>query len=337
MTQENKKQTGAKKAAGGNKVIFIIIGIILIAAAVIFSTQKVIQVQQGSNAMTEGKALMQQGKYDDAAKKFREYNTIDPNNEEGYVLLSRALMAGDHKDEAYYFLEKGLKKFPKNMKMKQEMGNFYVSMGQNEKAKPILAEVLKENPKNAIAQTLMGMIYVDEQIPDKAYECFKTVTTIPPTSDKETSDAVTVSYKALLEIIGNTGKDGNDEMAIVDQAIEKLPEANKPRAYVAKGIILFKKGDMDKALENFKTALEKDPAGEAWANYPIAAIYEKKGDKEKAVQYYKEFLKVFGDPKNLTESNLIKASIYKGIEMNELPANIPAVQKKIEDLGGTAE
>jgi tetratricopeptide (TPR) repeat protein len=337
MTQDKKTQAGEKKKPRNNKKLYVIIGAVLIIAALIFSANYFVKYQQGSNVLAEGKALMKDMKYDEAAMKFRDFNKLNPDNEEGYILLSRSLMAGDHKDEAYYFLEKAKQKFPKSYKIKLEVGRFNVSMGQNEKAKPELAEVLKKDPKNAIALYLMGAIYVDEQNAQKAYDTFKSVTVLTATSDRESADAITASYKALLEIIGNQGKISDDAITIVDQAVEKLPEADKPRAYITKGIILFKKGEMDKSLESFKAALDKDSIGEAWANFPIAVIYEKKGDKEKAVQYYKEFLKVFGDPKNLTSASLAKASIYKGIEMNEMPANIPGVQKKIEELGGEVD
>ena len=60
------------------------------------------------------------------------------------------------------------------------------------------------------------------------------------------------------------------------------------------GTFYMHKGDSDAAIGRFEDAIRLDPKL-AKPRYLLAEIYEKKNNRARAVQYYKEYLKVYPD------------------------------------------
>lgn len=60
------------------------------------------------------------------------------------------------------------------------------------------------------------------------------------------------------------------------------------------GTFYLHKGDTDAAIARFEDAIRLRP-NFAKPRMLLAEIYEKRGDKSSALQYYKEYLKVFPD------------------------------------------
>jgi tetratricopeptide (TPR) repeat protein len=60
------------------------------------------------------------------------------------------------------------------------------------------------------------------------------------------------------------------------------------------GMFYLHKGNVDAAIDRFKDAIELRP-NFAKPRLLLGEAYEKKGDKEEALKYYKEYLQVFPD------------------------------------------
>jgi tetratricopeptide (TPR) repeat protein len=60
------------------------------------------------------------------------------------------------------------------------------------------------------------------------------------------------------------------------------------------GMFYLHKGNVDAAIDRFKDAIEQRP-NFAKPRLLLAEAYEKKGDKQEALKYYKEYLQVFPD------------------------------------------
>jgi tetratricopeptide (TPR) repeat protein len=73
------------------------------------------------------------------------------------------------------------------------------------------------------------------------------------------------------------------------------------------GTYYMHKGDMDAAIARFEDAIQLKP-NFAKPRLLLAEIYEKKHDKQNALQYYKEYLKVFP---NASDAQKIRKKIEK--------------------------
>lgn len=326
--KQKKTETGKKKTSG--KFIIPVV-VIIVLILILVSVMLVMDSIKTGDMLKQGEKLLQEGKYKLAAEKIQEYLKKKPNDKKAYLLLSRALTSMGKDDKAYSILIKLREIDPKNYNINIELARFYITRGQNEKAKQELSSASKINPKDPEIYHLLGLIYVDEQNPDKAYETFKEVLTFDPASGEKNKKAVTVAYKALLEIIGNQGRIDKEALSVITKAIKFLPEEDKGRAYVALGNYYYKQEKWDSALKRYRIALEKSPEDEIWANVVVAEIYEKKGDNKNALSYYKKALEYFNDPKNVNAKSLTRLSIYGGIKKNEL--KLGELKEKVRTLG----
>ncbi|MCD4785023.1 MAG: tetratricopeptide repeat protein [Candidatus Eremiobacteraeota bacterium] len=327
--EKQKKMDNTKKKTPRNLVVPVVVIIFLVI--IVVGIMLVMDSMKTGAMLKDGEKLLREGKFELAATKLEGYLKKKPNDKKAYVLLSRALISTGKEDQAYTILRKLKEIDPKNYNANIELARFYITRGQNEKAKQELNSASKINPKDPEIYHLLGLIYVDEQNPDKAYETFKEVLTFDPAGSEKNKKAVSVAYKALLEIIGNQGRIDKEALSVITKAIKFLPEKDKGRAYVALGNYYYKQEKLDSALKRYKIALKKSPEDEAWANVVVAEIYEKKGDNENALSYYKKALEYYKDPKNVNAKSLTRLSIYGGIKKNEL--KIDELKEKVKTLG----
>jgi len=325
--KHEKKETRKKKSSNKFLIpVIIIIALIIIGVGVML----LMDYMKTKALLKESEKLFQEKNYELSAKKINEYIKKKPNDKKAYLLIYKILTATGEDDKAYAVLEKLGKIAPKDCDIKIKLARFYITRGQNEKAKEALNAALKLNPKDPEIYHLMGLIYVEEQNPDKAYETYKEILKFDPDANEKNKKAIIVAYKALLEIIGNQGRIDKEALSVITKAIKFLPEEDKGRAYIALGNYYYKQEKWDSALKRYQIALKKSPEDEIWANVVVADIYEKKGDKKKALDYYRKVYEFFKDPKHVNPKNLSRISIYAGIKKNEL--KLEELKEKVREL-----
>lgn len=84
-----------------------------------------------------------------------------------------------------------------------------------------------------------------------------------------------------------------------DLIIQKNGAPNKDRAiaYAVRGRYFKKQGDYDRAVADFKTALEMDPRS-AFAHVEFGSYYDDRGDCDSAIDEYTRALRI--EPRNYT-------------------------------------
>jgi len=93
---------------------------------------------------------------------------------------------------------------------------------------------------------------------------------------------------ALLTFVRNTV--WRDEVMLWNDAIEKAP--NKVRPYNNRGRAYGNKGEYDKAMADFKQAININPRC-AEAYYNLGLVFALKGDNDKAIELYDQALKLY--------------------------------------------
>jgi tetratricopeptide (TPR) repeat protein len=114
----------------------------------------------------------------------------------------------------------------------------------------------------------------------------------------------------------DTSQESSSKTHQPDPATDPDDKSDKPSGnydpYTAEkdvdvGMFYLHKGDVDAAIDRFKHATESRPN---WAKprMLLGEAYEKKGDKEEALKYYKEYLQVYP---NAPDASKVRKKIEK--------------------------
>ncbi len=135
---------------------------------------------------------------------------------------------------------------------------------------------LTNDPQNLAATwTCLGRAYLDLRMPDKAEPAFSRALTLVTNFP-----AALVGLSETYNFLGQYGK-----AAELGERSIKLGFPNI-RSYVALGIAHMRLKDFDRATQNFKQALELDPASEP-ARFGLGAIERINGNFQEAEKYFR--------------------------------------------------
>jgi tetratricopeptide (TPR) repeat protein len=212
---------------------------------------------------------MYQGKYSAAVSHLRES-----------ILLNRTLKywlseIRDHLYLAVAYREKGkMDAFYQELRQAQELsaGNpvepwWLLLIGK------IYARLDRINQANDFLKVISGRMIEGNRVDQAAFNILKGEMELSKGNYAEAVDLFTVAYQ--------------------------LRDDNYPLESLAYGYL--KKGDLDQAMAKYELLISKKDLGweaqEYWiqAHYQLAKIYETKGDREKAIQFYQRFLEIRKD------------------------------------------
>jgi len=143
--------------------------------------------------------------------------------------------------------------------------------------------VLRQDPAQPQALTLLGVIARQAGRPDTAIELFRRATVAAP------------SYADAYYNLGNALRDRNDRPGAVgayDRALDLRPD--QAGWHNNRAVVLLAEGDAAGAEAGFRRALEIDPAyAEAWSNLGNALL--KQGRQEETLAAYRQALAINPD------------------------------------------
>jgi tetratricopeptide (TPR) repeat protein len=329
-----------------HKNLFITAVLMIFSLSILLSS---VGCSIGANRIyQEGEKLLQEGKLDEASVKFSTYIKKKPKDPKGYtaladVLNTQALMTekttdrNQLMDKSFGVLQKAKEKAPESEIPNIGMGKFYLTTGQVEKAKEEFVEAQKKNPENLVPKYLLGLIYAGEKDYKKSEEIFKEIIKTAPKKDDEHGKALAVAYAGLIEFIGMKARTDEESFKIIEEALAFNPEYS--RAYAVRGIYYYKSGKIENAIKDFETAIQKSADGESFSHKILGKIYEKKGDRAKAIQHYEAFVESFSrDTKDgipdgrdaIKEKDLSRIKAYTGIDPGF--RDLKAVREKVKRL-----
>ncbi len=191
---------------------------------------------------------------------------------------------------------------------------FYLSIGNNKKAKEILLDLIEKNPNNYSAHKFLGVIYEQEggirKTIDEYVKCIEI--------NKKDYDSY---YKVAILLNELEKKDEAIEM--LNNLLDKKPDYTK--ASLTLGDLLIEKEKYKEAANSLIEALKYDPTSFD-LNYELGIVYTMLNDFKSAKEYYEkaaEFNSMFYN----TKYSLAQiALLYKELEQAE-----ELFQQTIED------
>ncbi len=104
-----------------------------------------------------------QGNHQEACNYFKKLTKLEPDKSEAWMLLGNSLVELKQNEEAKKSYLKALKLDDKNVKAKIELAEIFIKENRNEKAKMYIDEVIKENPKDHVNNSVGEIFRKDKQ------------------------------------------------------------------------------------------------------------------------------------------------------------------------------
>ena len=149
-------------------------------------------------------------------------------------------------------------------------------------AEKVFRQALKLNAELTDVHNNLGVLYSEMGQKEKAFEEFTTVVRNPSYPTPE---------KALFNMGALYFRDGNYELAMMyyRRSVERNPKF--AMGYRGLGDVHLALEELDMAFDNFEQALELAP-DDPPSLYEMARLYDRRGDKEKALEYYRRVVEV---------------------------------------------
>ena len=206
-----------------------------------------------------GRAYEQQQHYDDAIKAYQKQIEINPIDQFAHANLGRLLLKLRRDTEAVSELERAAGITPDKQSVKLALGTAYLRTGQTEKGMDVFEKVLQKSSSPLAWNDVAYSLADNNQHLDKAQQYAESAVSTAETQ------------------LRNVGPERAEQKG--------LPlSANLAAYWDTLGWVYFQQGDTDRAEKYIAAAWKHSEHGEV--GYHLARIYEKKADKQKALDMY---------------------------------------------------
>lgn len=214
-----------------------------------------------------------------AQKHFKFVIKKQPKNTRALVALATTYAQQGDNEKAFYYTNEALRIDKKYRDAYILKGSIYLSLGNHKLAKSSYQTAIEQDPEFFAAYVKLGLIYQEEKDP-LCIQYFITATQIRP-NNIEAFYNLAYAYQQFDKI--------PEAQQTYREMIEKDPTFTPPLFQLG-WIKQFKQNDLDSAAYFYNETLRKEPRYvEAWHN--LGLIYETKGEKYQAIQYYRKALK----------------------------------------------
>ena len=240
-----------------------------------------------------GVAYLRDGSYDEATAAFQKQLDVDPFDEHANDYLGLAFQQQQKYPEAIAAFRKQVANNPLDLVAHAALGSIYLDQHLYPDAVPELEKAAILSPDNAQLQVSLGRAYINSGDKEKGLAAFEKAAGISQTPviwndiaynladnkielDKaqQYAESAVSSTEADLRNIDllHLTMDQMDQVASIGACWDTL------------GWVYFEKGDLQKALRYVDAAWRLDQHGEVGDH--LARIYDKLGDKDKAIHAY---------------------------------------------------
>jgi serine/threonine protein kinase/tetratricopeptide (TPR) repeat protein len=245
-------------------------------------------------------ALGYDAQAEQASRKAVDLSSQLPVTERYLIEANHARVMKDNKKalEAY---EKLATSLPGDTDVQYTLGSLYLDAGDHDKARPLFAKVLKNDPNNLAALLQAGWLEVDAGNPQPGLDLLNRALTLSVQVDNQEQKAVILQ---ALGIAYERINKFNDAIDSIQRSMEINKTLKKPvgvaNNLVELGNVMAAIGKPDEALANYNKALNLRreigaKADAASTLLSIGGLLEDRGQYDKALQLYKESLQAQRD------------------------------------------
>lgn len=243
--------------------------------------------------------------YEGAAEQEEQTLGLDPADPEGWEMLTSLYLQVENLDKAKDAIERSLHYYPDNARQHLVLGSIYGQRKENDKCMAELEKALKLTDE-ADAETLSSIytamgdnMYQQERV-DSSYVYYRKALTYNPANVLALNNC---AYHMAVQ-----GKDLDEALKMIETVMQA--EQDNPTSLDTYAWVLFKKKDYAKARDMIDRTMELTGEEDMSADVLEHAgdIYFMDGEPEKAVEFWKEALKM--DPSNELLQRKVKHKTY---------------------------
>jgi tetratricopeptide (TPR) repeat protein len=225
---------------------------------------------------------MSEGRYTDALAQYLSVVEKQPDAAAGYAKAASAYQYLKLPEEALAQLEEGYRRIPDSGLLLTLLAKWYMDEKNPEAAKKLILDRLEKDPANKEALMVLANLYEKEKDYEKSAQIYAQVFEEHPDMW-----AAANNYAYLKSEISNGAQDLADAMEVARKAEQLNPDSWAVADTL--GWIYFKMGNLDRAYDYVKTALEKMPDHNS-ANFHMGMILDSQGKESEARSYFEKSL-----------------------------------------------
>jgi tetratricopeptide (TPR) repeat protein len=221
-------------------------------------------------------AYRKTGDIKNAYDSLRTATKLEPTSEENYVDLAALCLDDESYDVGLEVLDVGIHYVPNSYRLYVQRGFMLVMRGRIEEAEKEFQMASSLAPKKSLPYIALGEVWMQTGQAQRAADMLR------PKSAASGTDFLTpyVFAEALIRSGAETGTPAEAEVIrALERSIQLNPKYSHSHAELGK--LLFKQGEIDRAIPELKTASELDP-NDSGPFFWLGQAYRKKGDKAKA-------------------------------------------------------
>ena len=210
--------------------------------------------------MRQGVVFMQQGRYDEALKRFKEADQIAPGNATNANMIGLCYLRTGELDKAFAYFDTALRLVPLFTDARNNRGTTYLAMGQYHLAEVDFMAVLGDStyPHAKQVNYNLGLTYLQRGQPGAAEESFRR-SIIPP-------NPVFDGFMQLAALAQQQGELERSKV-LLEEAKLNFPEAIEVSFELGKVLILM--GRDDEARPYLEQVISDEPSSESAASARI--------------------------------------------------------------------
>ena len=294
-----------------------------------------------------GRAYLGLNQNDQAIAAFKKQIEINPYDPYAYNNLGLAYEAELKYDDAIKQFQKQIEINPLDPFAHAALGEVYVKQKNFAAAVPELEKAVALQPQNAVLEISLGQSYIATNQTEKGMAAFEKAISLAPVPVTWNNIAFSLAEENVQLERADKYADAainSVETQLHDVNLDTLRYQDLATAsflyniWDTKGWVEFKRGNLDLAEQYIAAAWQASGSGNIGEH--LAEIYEKRGDRDKAVHYYVLALADF-TPSDEARAHLTKLGVTQGVDQMVEQARGELKRMRTFSLGtsgqGTAE
>ena len=238
-------------------------------------------------------AYLKTDRVQDAYDALRTATRLEPQSEDNYVDLASVCLEYEDYPLGKEILDVGIHYIPNSYRLYIQRGVTFVMRGSLAEAEKDFETAAKLAPNKSLPYFALGWVWVQSAQTDKAVKVLREKSKLPGMD-------FLVPYifgVALVHSGADAGTPAATEaVAAFDSSIRL--NSNFSHSHAELGKLLFKLGEVDRAITELKAATTLDP-GDSGPVYVLAQAYRKKGQKAQADEMLARIAQLHSEDHNL--------------------------------------
>jgi tetratricopeptide (TPR) repeat protein len=259
-------------------------------------------------------AYLKTGHLQEAYDVLRTATQIEPQAEDNYVDLASVCLEYEDYPLGKEILDVGIHYIPNSYRLYIQRGVTYVMRGSLDAAEQDFQTASNLAPDKSLPYFALGWVWVQSGQTEKAVKALREKSRLPGID-------FLVPYILAIALIHSGAEPGTPAADEAVQAFESSIRLNSnfSHSHAELGKLLFKQGQLDRAITELKAATALDP-GDSGPVYVLAQAYRKKGQKTEADEMLAKIAQLHSDDHNLDVRKELKRLVRQDMAHSQTQA-----------------